>query len=101
MQALGRAGLVQAQRGKHGGFLLTKPAEELTILDVLDAVEPRRRIRTCPLALAGHRGRLCPLHRKMDEALETMERAFAQTRISDLLQDTVRPLCDAAEAAHV
>jgi len=31
--ALGRSGLVHAQRGKNGGFTLTAPAAELSILD--------------------------------------------------------------------
>jgi Rrf2 family protein len=100
MQSLGRAGLVTAQRGKHGGFTLTKAADQLTILEVVNAVEPLRRIHSCPLSLAGHRERLCPLHRKMDDALVAMERAFAETRLTDLLQDTVRPLCDLVEVAH-
>ena len=35
--ALGRSGLVHAQRGKNGGFTLTRPADELSILDVINA----------------------------------------------------------------
>jgi Rrf2 family nitric oxide-sensitive transcriptional repressor len=97
LQSLGRAGLVQAQRGKHGGFTLAKPADRLTILEVVNAVEPLRRIRTCPLALEGHRARLCPLHRKLDDSLVLMEQAFGDTHLSDLLQDSVRPLCDPVE----
>ena len=91
MQLQVRAGLVQAQRGKHGGFTLTKPAEQITILEVVNAVEPIRRIRTGPLSLEGHGPRLCPLHRKMDEALVMMERPFAGTRLSDLLQRMYDP----------
>src|SRR5215472_15068949 len=54
MQALGRSGLVESQRGKQGGFRLTRPADALTILDVLNAVDPVARIRSCPLHLKGH-----------------------------------------------
>jgi Rrf2 family protein len=100
MQLLVRAGLVQAQRGKHGGFTLAKPAVAVTILEVVNAVEPLRRIRTCPLALEGHRARLCPLHRKMDEALVMMERAFGETCLADLLEGDIRPLCDRVEVTH-
>jgi Rrf2 family protein len=100
MQSLGRAGLVDAQRGRNGGFILTSPPDQITILDVINAVDPMRRIRTCPLGLKGHQ-RLCPLHRRLDDAMDHVERAFAETRISDLLRDAgVKPLCAMAEASR-
>ena len=37
--ALRRAGLVQSRRGADGGFRLTRPPEEITVADVLRAVE--------------------------------------------------------------
>jgi Rrf2 family nitric oxide-sensitive transcriptional repressor len=100
MQSLARAGLVDAQRGRNGGFTLTSPPDQISVLDVINAVDPIRRIRTCPLGLKGHE-RLCPLHRRLDDALDHVERAFAETRISDLLQDGgVKPLCELVELAH-
>jgi Rrf2 family nitric oxide-sensitive transcriptional repressor len=100
MQSLARAGLVDAQRGKNGGFSLTSRPDQITILHVINAVDPLQRIRKCPLGLKGHE-RLCPLHRRLDEALEHVERVFAETRISDLLHDAaVKPLCELVELAH-
>ena len=43
MQGLVRAGLVEAQRGKNGGFSLVSTPGDVTILDVINAVEPVRR----------------------------------------------------------
>ena len=40
---------------------------EVTILDVVNAVDPIQRIKTCPLGLKTHGVRLCPLHRRMDD----------------------------------
>jgi Rrf2 family protein len=98
MQALVRASLVDAQRGKNGGFTLACAPERMTILDVIRAVDANRRIRQCPLGLKGHE-RLCPLHRRLNEALEHVERVFAETRISDLLTAApVKPLCEVAPA---
>jgi Rrf2 family transcriptional regulator, nitric oxide-sensitive transcriptional repressor len=96
LQSLGRAGLVHSQRGIHGGFVLSIPAEKLTILQVVNVVEPIRRITKCPLDLKGHGAHLCPLHRRMDDALATIEKAFAETTIAELLVSPSRPtpLCE-------
>ena len=48
---------------------LAKPPGELTILEVVNAVEPIGRIKTCPLGLSSHGVNLCPLHRRLDAAL--------------------------------
>jgi Rrf2 family protein len=95
LQSLGRAGLVGARRGPGGGCVLLKPPAELSVWAVVDAVEPLQRIRTCPLGLDSHRTRLCPLHKKLDDALAQVERAFRETTVGELLATptTSRPLC--------
>src|SRR5262245_46310889 len=69
LQALRRKGVVRSQRGVGGGMTLVKAPADLTILEVVNAVEPIRRIRTCPLGLSAHGVRLCALHRRLDDAL--------------------------------
>ena len=39
LQALSRAGLVQSVQGKSGGYVLTRPPQEITMLDVVEAIE--------------------------------------------------------------
>ena len=73
LQALGRAGVVEAQRGLYGGFVLARPLNELTILDVINAIDPLERIERCPLGLAEHGDRLCPLHRHIDQGIAEMD----------------------------
>jgi len=101
LQALARGGLVTSQRGKNGGHSLTRAPREIDILEVVNAVDPIRRIRTCPLDLHGEK--LCPLHRKMDDALAATERAFGSTNLAQLLVGPVegRPLCLEEEACVV
>jgi Rrf2 family nitric oxide-sensitive transcriptional repressor len=96
MQGLGRAGLAQASRGLHGGFTLVRGPDRVTVLDVINAVDPIRRIRECPLKLAAHGLFLCPLHKRLDEALATIEGAFGKTTLAELLGPdvTVQPLCN-------
>jgi Rrf2 family iron-sulfur cluster assembly transcriptional regulator len=49
---LRRAGLVVAARGKHGGILLARPANEITILDVVLALDGPEMLNDCPLFLS-------------------------------------------------
>lgn len=95
LQNLSRFNLVKSQRGMHGGFALGKAPESLTIWEVVQAVEPIRRIRECPLELESHRGKLCPLHKKLDDALAQIEQAFTSTTIAEILAEptTSKPLC--------
>jgi Rrf2 family transcriptional regulator, nitric oxide-sensitive transcriptional repressor len=87
LQTLDRAGLVHGQRGMHGGFVLARPAEEISVLDVISAVDPLPRVRMCPLHIAGHAVHLCALHKRIDQAFAKVEEAFANSSIAELLQD--------------
>lgn len=95
LQSLRRAGLVRSQRGIGGGMTLTKSPADITILEVVNAVEPIQRIRTCPLGLAAHGVHLCPLHRRLDNALALFEEAFQNSTLAEVLAEptTSIPLC--------
>ena len=88
MQLLARAKIVRSQRGRTGGFVLDRALDDLTVLDVINAVDPLQRIRECPLGLEEHREELCALHRRVDRELERVERAFAESTFADLLAES-------------
>ncbi len=96
LQNLGRSGIVLSQRGIGGGVTLVKAPEELTILEVVNSVEPIVRIHVCPLGLKSHGQALCPLHRRMDDALAAMEKSFQSTTLAELLAEPTNshPLCE-------
>jgi len=96
MQELTKAGILSARRGSQGGFTLIRKAEELTALDVINAIDPIERIHTCPLSLSSHGKRLCPLHRRIDESLRMIEESFRSATIAALLNQTGEPIpvCD-------
>ncbi|MGE0378791.1 MAG: Rrf2 family transcriptional regulator, partial [Planctomycetaceae bacterium] len=85
MQGLVRGGLVHSQRGLHGGFVLLKPPTELTIWDIVVVVEPFQRIERCPLGIQSHGANLCPLHRRLDKAMATVEAIFRETTVAEML----------------
>lgn len=96
LQELGRAGIVQSRRGVGGGVTLAKSPDELTILEVVNAVDPIQRIKSCPLELKAHGVKLCPLHRRLDNALKVFEDAFRTTTLAEVLAEPSEsiPLCD-------
>lgn len=96
LQGLRRAGLVQSRRGVGGGISLVKSPNDLTIFEVVEAVEPIGRIASCPLGLASHGSNLCPLHRRLDDALAKTEAAFKATTLAEVLAEPTQsvPLCD-------
>jgi len=96
LQSLTRAGIVASQRGAHGGVKLACDPIELTILDIVDATDPIQRIKTCPLGLASHGTKLCPLHKRLDTSLAAAEDAFRKTTLAEVLGDPskIKPLCE-------
>jgi Rrf2 family protein len=99
LQSLRKAGIVSSQRGLRGGFLLAKPATEIRLLEVVNAIDPVERIRTCPLKLKSHGSNLCALHRTLDLAIASVELALSAGTIEELLNtpSPSRPLCEHAQ----
>ncbi len=63
---------------------MTRAAEQITALDVVEAVDTIPRIRECPLGIKSH-VELCPLHSLLDEAGAMVENAFRKPTIADLV----------------
>jgi Rrf2 family transcriptional regulator, nitric oxide-sensitive transcriptional repressor len=95
LQDLCGAGLVRSRPGPGGGYELTIAPNKLTILDVVNTVDPIARIRKCPLGLKAHT-KLCPLHAELDKAYAATERAFVSVTIQDLVESAKDqlPLCE-------
>ncbi len=94
MRDLVRADLVRSFRGPHGGFLLAREADAITLLDIVNAVDPIRRASGCPYEDQSHT-ELCPLHRCLDEVVAHMEERLRSTSLGSVLSGTdgVRNRC--------
>lgn len=95
LQDLVKAGLVRSQSGPGGGYSLAQLPDDISILDVVTAVGRIERIRGCPLGLKSHT-RLCPLHKKLDDAYAATEKAFREVTIGEILRSTskIKPLVE-------
>ncbi len=99
LQMLRRKGVVRSKRGLGGGFVLAKHPGELTVLDVVNAVDPIKRIEQCPLRIDTHGRQLCSLHRRLDAAAAMVQHSFAETTVAEILadRDHIAPLCEPAD----
>ncbi len=71
-QQLVRAGIAQGTRGVGGGYRLTRPASQLTVLDVIRVFEaPERATRSDDCGAGAEEGRLRALFRETDELVRS------------------------------
>ncbi|RKN18770.1 Rrf2 family transcriptional regulator [Micromonospora musae] len=92
LQALSRAGLMQSVQGKSGGYVLTRSATEITVLDVVEAIEGTRSTFICteirqrgPLARPQEAcAAPCPIARTMYAADRAWRAALREVTIADL-----------------
>lgn len=94
MRDLVVAQLVTSQRGPNGGFVLARPPEQITVLDIVNAVDPIQRIRSCPAGNPFHI-KLCSLHARLDAAMALIESELRKTSLAQVVEDQTRGgLCD-------
>ena len=80
---LQRHGLLRARAGRQGGYTLARPPSEITVLEVVEAVEGPLHSRECVL-----RDQLCSadapclLHDAWSTAREALRRVLGQTTLA-------------------
>jgi Rrf2 family protein len=86
-QALAKAGIVKSHRGAKGGFSLARPAAEITVRDVIEAVEGPINLNVC---LVGNgecaRDHFCSVHSVWERAQENMLTILGQANFADLVK---------------
>jgi Rrf2 family protein len=87
---LRHAGIVRSHRGAEGGFRLARPATELTVADVIRAVEgPLASVRGAPPEEAEYAGSASALPRVWIAVRVNLRRVVEQVTIADIAQDTI------------
>lgn len=100
MRDLVVAQLVTSQRGPNGGFVIAQSPERVTVLDIVNAVDPIQRIRSCPAGNPLH-VKLCSLHSRLDNAMAMIETELRNTTLAEVVADQTRGgLCDHLRTGH-
>ncbi len=98
LQAMSRAGILEAGTGPRGGYRLARPSADISVLDVVEAVDgddpPFRCLeirRRGPAALPAREYRtMCGVHRVMVEADEEWRARLSRTSIAGLAAGVAR-----------
>jgi Rrf2 family transcriptional regulator, iron-sulfur cluster assembly transcription factor len=84
-QDLVRAGILRSQRGAGGGFGLARPAEQISVLEIIEAIDGRIALQRClgdePNCERQEGCALCVL---FEQAQDRLKEVFAQTSLADL-----------------
>lgn len=95
LQAMVKAGLLAATTGPRGGFRLARPASEITLLQLVEAVDGAAAPYECREIRQRGRGALrpedcrdtCILARKMAEAHDAWRQHLAATTVAGILAE--------------
>jgi Rrf2 family protein len=83
MQQLVRAGILTSKKGPKGGFNLARPAKEITILEIIEAIDGPVNV---PMNLAEQTGK--PFAKKIEKIFlgvsEAMKASLAKVTLDDL-----------------
>jgi Rrf2 family iron-sulfur cluster assembly transcriptional regulator len=90
-QRLSKAGLLRSTRGLNGGFSLGRPAGEISMKDVIEALEGPIALNRC-LVRKGEceEEDHCPLYEVLGEAQERFLEVLDRTTMEDLAKQAVQ-----------
>lgn len=85
LNRLRQEGIVTSRRGPHGGFRLARPADEVTLAEVVRPFDDVVRDRQCLLGRPECRDDApCAVHDRWKELAGRVERFFGETTLEDL-----------------
>jgi Rrf2 family protein len=88
-------GIVRARRGAKGGYWLAKPADEVTIADVVRAVEgPIAHVQSTPPEAIEYRGNAEPLQKVWIAVRASLRTVLENVTLADLVADNLPPVVD-------
>ena len=87
---LARSGLVSSRRGRRGGFRLSRPAEKITLLDVIRATEAWEPIEGCPAEQGVQTDSSCTLMALINQAVADIEQRLDGINLAQAVHQSVR-----------
>ena len=83
LRKLGKAGILGSQRGVGGGYVLLRPASQISVLQIIRATDASRKAPNPQLADSD------PVHRLIERASVRVDDVFESTSVQDLVEAAV------------
>ena len=84
-QNLSKAGLVHSHRGAKGGFVLSRPSKEISVLEIIQGIEGPLYLNKCLMGEGiCNRQKTCPMHYVLKEAQENLIQTLTKYTLNDL-----------------
>ncbi len=91
LQALGEAGLLHTARGAGGGVRLARPANQISLGDIVVAIEGDALFTSCFLGLPGCSDRTpCAFHSEWSKKRRQLDALFARATLERLARKGLR-----------
>lgn len=85
LKNLVRAGLVQSRTGPHGGFALARPADRITLFQIMDAVGQTDMFSQCVVGLETCSDATpCPVHDRFQEVRQRLIEHLQSVTVADM-----------------
>jgi len=84
LQRMVKVGLLRSMRGPHGGFVLTRPPESVTLLEIFETIEGPFEPNQCLLSSAICDGDNCILGRIVLEANTVLRARLEETTLVEV-----------------
>jgi Rrf2 family iron-sulfur cluster assembly transcriptional regulator len=89
LQQLTHRGILISYRGPHGGVMLARPSSEVSLYELIDAIDGDQIFNTCMLGLhgCGHETP-CPLHDAWSATRTKLKQLAISTTLAELASNT-------------
>ena len=89
MQHLVKSGLVKSRRGARGGFILAKPADQITLRETIEAIEGPIRLNVCLVKKGeGPRSEVDPVQPKWRDSHNKLFEILDSKNMAELVKDS-------------
>ncbi len=101
LKSLSRSGLLVSHLGVKGGYTLARKPDEISVLDVIDALEGRVAVTECNEHPAGNCNleTVCPVRANWQRINIAVRRALQNLRMSDMIRPLPEDYGPAAQQA--
>lgn len=85
LKMMGKAGLVEAERGKNGGYKLARAASEISVLDVWEAIDGSFGLTECCRQAFCRQADFCGVSKGVKEVSLQVREIMSSRKLSDMV----------------